>query len=80
MQKLLTGGALNSPNPLICSLLYSARTEQAVFRFGSKADISLTPDDVRFTPKSGHWNSLAGCLLCAKSCREQLQQKFTIEG
>src|SRR5205823_8249317 len=32
--------------------------------------------DVRFTPESGHWNSLAGCLLCAKSCREQLQQKF----
>src|SRR5262249_54090238 len=25
--------------------------------------------DVRFTPKSGHRNSLAGCLLCAKSGR-----------
>jgi hypothetical protein len=23
--------------------------------------------DVRFTPESGHWNSVAKCLLCAKS-------------
>jgi hypothetical protein len=28
-------------------------------RFGSKADISLGPTDVRFTPKSGHRNSVA---------------------
>jgi hypothetical protein len=34
---------------------------------GSEMDISLSSIDVRFTPKSGHWNSLAGCLLCAKS-------------
>jgi hypothetical protein len=27
-------------------------------RFGSKADIGLPPVDVRFTPKSGHWNSI----------------------
>jgi hypothetical protein len=26
-------------------------------RFGSKADIQVRPRDVRFTPKSGHWNS-----------------------
>ena len=24
-------------------------------------------DNVRFTPKSGHWNSVAKCPLCAKS-------------
>jgi len=30
--------------------------------------------DVRFTPKSGHWNSVAECPLCAKSRHEQLQQ------
>jgi hypothetical protein len=28
-------------------------------RFGSKADISECLSDVRFTPKSGHWNSIA---------------------
>ena len=32
---------------------------------GSKADISASPRDVRFTPKSGHWKSVAKCLLCA---------------
>ena len=36
-------------------------------RFGSKADIRVHPRDVRFTPKSGHWNLVAECLLCAKS-------------
>jgi hypothetical protein len=36
-------------------------------RFGSKADIALVKSDVRFTPKSGHWNLLAKCLLCAIS-------------
>jgi hypothetical protein len=30
--------------------------------------------DVRFTPKSGHCRTTAGCPLCAKSRREQLQQ------
>jgi hypothetical protein len=25
-------------------------------RFGSKADIAASPTDVRFTPKSGHWD------------------------
>jgi len=34
---------------------------------GSKADIGVGPRHVRFTPKSGHWNSVAKCLLCAKS-------------
>ena len=35
------------------------------------------PRDVCFTPKSGHWNSVAECPLCAKSgdmhCSKQLQ-------
>src|SRR5262249_42280797 len=39
-------------------------------RFGSKADIGEGATNVRFTPKSGHWNSLAGCPLCAKSGHE----------
>jgi len=28
-------------------------------RFGSKADIEVLATDVRFTPKSGHWNLVA---------------------
>src|SRR5262249_12866569 len=36
-------------------------------RFGSKADIGACRRDVRFTPKSGHWNSVLKCPLCAKS-------------
>jgi hypothetical protein len=36
-------------------------------RFGSLADISECPSDVRFTPESGHWNSVAKCPLCAIS-------------
>ena len=28
-------------------------------RFGSKADIAASSTNVRFTPKSGHWNSAA---------------------
>ena len=32
-------------------------------RFGSEADISACPRDVRFTPKSGHRNSVARLLL-----------------
>ena len=36
-------------------------------RFGSKADIHPPSADVRFTPKSGHWNSVAECPLYVKS-------------
>src|SRR5262249_23575281 len=36
-------------------------------RFGSKADIATPPTNVCFTPKSGHWNSVAKCPHCAKS-------------
>ena len=35
--------------------------------FGSKADIPSGPRHVRFTPKSGHRNSVVECPLCAKS-------------
>jgi hypothetical protein len=33
----------------------------------SKADISECLSDIRFTPESGHWLSVSGCPLCAKS-------------
>ena len=36
-------------------------------RFGSNADIARCQADVRFTPKSGHWNPVAACPLYAKS-------------
>jgi hypothetical protein len=51
-------------------LPYQAASEQiwaANVRFGSKADIGALPINVRFTPKSGHWNSVVECPLCAKS-------------
>src|SRR5215467_9617421 len=32
-----------------------------------KADIEARPVNVCFTPKSGHWLSVSGCPLCAKS-------------
>jgi len=36
-------------------------------RYRSEADILGGLRDVRFTPKSGHWLSASGCLLCARS-------------
>ena len=36
-------------------------------RFGSKADVGERLDDVRFTPKSGHWNSIEECGLMQRS-------------
>ena len=36
-------------------------------RFGSEADIEAASPHVRFTPESGHWNSVVKCPLCAKS-------------
>src|SRR5262249_35353517 len=35
--------------------------------FGSKAEILECPIDVRFTPKSRHWDSAVKCPLCARS-------------
>src|SRR6516164_9292804 len=49
--------------------------DPAYARFGSKADISPCPRDVRFTPKSGHWFSVSECPLCAKSRHSALRQK-----
>jgi hypothetical protein len=43
------------------------QNKQADVCFGSKADIDDRSGDVRFTPKSGHWNSAAQCPLCAIS-------------
>ena len=40
---------------------------------GSKADISACPIDVRFTPKSGHRETLLECpLLCQNETKEVL--------
>ena len=53
---------------LVCDikrLLVSYLTREVNVRFGSKADIGASPIDVRFTPKSGHWDSAAKCPLRA---------------
>ena len=42
---------------------------------GSKADIGARPINVRFTPKSGHRNSVVQCLLCAMSGLMQCSKK-----
>jgi len=42
-------------------------------RFGSKADIDTRESNVRFTPESGHWLSMSGCPLCAKSRHSALR-------
>jgi hypothetical protein len=47
-------------------------------RFGSKADIGASPTNVRFTPKSGHRNSVVECPLCAKSRHSALRQKISL--
>src|SRR5215469_17393972 len=47
-------------------------------RFGSKSDIARDQLNVRFTPESGHWLSVSGCPLCAKSRHYAAQQKPSI--
>ena len=47
-------------------------------RFGSKADIGVQPDHVRFTPESGRWNSAAECPLCANSRHSALRQRLAL--
>src|SRR5215469_10390885 len=47
-------------------------------RFGSKADIAAPPTNVRFTPKSRHWNSVSKCRLCAKSRHSALRQRLAL--
>jgi len=43
------------------------QSQVAHVRFGSKANIGARPNNVRFTPESGHGLSVSGCPLCAKS-------------
>src|SRR6516165_427222 len=47
-------------------------------RFGSKGDIQQCSTHVRFTPKSGHRNSLAGRLLCAKSRHSAVRRNTSL--
>jgi len=47
-------------------------------RFGSKADIGEGPTDVRFTPESGHRNSVVECPLCAKSRHSALRKETSL--
>ena len=47
-------------------------------RYGSKADIGEGATDVRFTPKSRHWNLVTKCPLCAKSGHYAPQQKGSL--
>ena len=47
-------------------------------RFGSKADIAVVPQDVRFTPESGHSSAALKCLLCAKKLTFAPQQIATL--
>jgi len=56
------------------TLVHQEQNFTAGVRFGSKGDMVAVLIDVRFTPKSGHRNSLAGCLLCAKSRHSAPQQ------
>ena len=49
-------------------------------RFGSLADIEAPPSDVRFTPRSGHWNSVSKCPLCGDKGRERIGDSDPTEG
>jgi hypothetical protein len=40
----------------------------------------LPPMSARFTPKSGHWLSVSGCPLCAKSGHSAVQQSIATIG
>ena len=57
--------AIISPKVRPGRTLWSVRA--AHVRFGSGTDVAASLINVRFTPESGHRNSLAGCPLCAKS-------------
>src|SRR5215472_3107640 len=46
-------------------------------RFGSKADIAAAPINVRFTPKSGHWDSVVKCPLCPRSRSQRISEDVT---
>ena len=44
----------------------------------SKADIPQCPCNIRFTPESGHWLSVLGCLLIALRNGLRLRHRFTV--
>src|SRR6516164_7194263 len=46
---------------------FASQRDVANVRFGSKADIALSPTNVRFTPKSGHRSRQRECPLCTTS-------------
>src|SRR6516162_4847170 len=50
-------------------------SKAANVRFGSKADMATSQRNVRFTPKSRHWNSVVECPLCAKSGHMQCSKQ-----
>jgi hypothetical protein len=50
----------------VIGLLDSRARGDSYVRFGSKADISLSPADVRFTSKSRHRWPRVSCSLIAK--------------
>ena len=47
--------------------LHPLLIDRGLKRVGSKADMTLSIRDVRFTPESGHLRATLGCPLCAKS-------------
>jgi len=64
----MVGGTLISIKQAESAADHSEYTIRASnVRFGSKADIGLSPVDVRYSPKSGHGRVLTECPLCARS-------------
>src|SRR6516165_3808843 len=60
-------GRRTIPYHSVQRLCAAQQIQQADVRFGSKAEVKTFYFDVRFTPKSGHGNSVPRCPLCAKS-------------
>jgi hypothetical protein len=56
-----------------------SKSEQLMSALGQK-HIWEGATDVRFTPNSGHWNSAAKRLLCAKSGHYAVQQLIALIG
>src|SRR6516225_3202813 len=63
------------PSPNSCALIEIKHAEPAGM---SRLGQNRTLWDVRFTPKSGHWLSVLGCPLCAKSGHSALQQGLAL--
>src|SRR5262249_40032319 len=64
--------------------LLTSPSQHAGRRAGTSALLPLAvmaacPINVRFTPKSGHWNSTAKCPLCAKSGRQASTSREAIQ-